>query len=139
MVHSLFIAYFMIHKIFLQANSCCRVFAYIMLCWLTILVMFVPLWTVIYWRPYLLHCEPKMDRSNQVPVWCLDAIPNVYTYIQDIYWDNGFMAFLNRNPDHFLTSIPMNFVLLYITYRVSTEQSCSLATISLVSSKTTQV
>ena len=80
-VHSLFIAYFMIHKIFLEANSLCKVFAYIMLCWLTILVMFVPLWTIIYWRPYLLHCEPKMDRSNAVPVWCLDAVPNVYTYI----------------------------------------------------------
>ena len=134
-VHSLFIAYFMLHKIFLETGSCRKVFAYIMLCWLTIVIMFVPLWTVIYWRPYMLHCETRMDKTNQAPIWCLDAMPNVYTYIQDVYWDNGFLAFLTRNLDHFITSLPMNFVLFYIVYRIGFEQTSNLLTLSFISSK----
>ena len=63
-VHSIFIAYFMINKIVLEAGSFCKLFAYIMLCWFTIVIMFVPLWTAMYWRPYLTHCETRMDRTN---------------------------------------------------------------------------
>ena len=83
----------------------------------------------------MLQCETRMDRTNQVPKWCLDTIPNVYTYIQDVYWDNGFLAFLTRNQDHFVVSLPMNFVLFYITYRIVTEQASNLFTLSFISSK----
>ena len=133
-VHSLFIAYFMINKIILEARSFCKLFVYIMLCWFTILIMFVPIWTVMYWRPYLTHCETRMDRTNQVPLWCLEAMPNVYPYIQDVYWDNGFLAFLERPLDRLVTSLPMNFVLFYIVYRVMAEQPASMLSLSLRSS-----
>ena len=133
-VHSIFIAFFMGNKIILEASRCCKLMGYVMVCWLTIAIMFVPLWTVMYWRPYLTHCEPRMDRTNQVPLWCLDAVPNVYPYIQDVYWDNGFLAFLARPLDRLATSLPMNFILFYIVYRVVAEQPTSMLSLSLFSS-----
>ena len=137
-VHSIFIAYFMGNKIILEAGAFCKVFAYVMLCWLTIVIMFVPLWTVMYWRPYVTHCETRMDRTNQVPLWCLNAMPNVYPYIQDVYWDNGFLAFLDRPLDRLATSMPMNLVLFYIMYRVMTEQPATMLSLSLFSTKVPQ-
>ena len=60
----------------------------------------------------------EREWAGKTPSWCYDKVPNVYTYIQDRYWDNRFLGFLYRGPENFITSIPMNLVYLTVTYRV---------------------
>lgn len=58
-------------------------------------------------------------------------MPNVYTYIQDRYWDNRFLGFLYRGPENFLTSIPMNLVYLTVTYRVMRSNPLAFFTLGI--------
>lgn len=46
-------------------------------------VMVFSLVVVVYWRPYVLHCEARMERgaAGAYPEWCFDSVPNVYSYI----------------------------------------------------------
>ena len=53
----------------------------ILYCWICMLVMFVPIWVLTNWKPYVLHCDTKLDRTDDVPVWCLTSLPDVYKYI----------------------------------------------------------
>jgi hypothetical protein len=56
---------------------------------------------------------PKLDRTDaELPPWCTEAVPNIYTYIQFVYWDNRMFGVLFRSFDKFLVSIPM-FVLFF--------------------------
>ena len=54
---------------------------FIIYSYIGVLVMLLPLAVVIFWKPYLIHCDTKLDRTDQVPAWCLDSMPNVYNYI----------------------------------------------------------
>lgn len=85
---SVFVAFFMLNKMLRRADRFCRLFKYILFSWFAALTMFLPLFVVVYWKPYLLHCETKLERSNEIPPWCLNALPNVYNHIQFVYWDN---------------------------------------------------
>ena len=62
-------------------------------------------------------------------------MPNVYPYIQDVYWDNKFLGILDHPIERVLTSVPMNLVFLYIIYRVMAEQPVNMLSLSLFSSK----
>ena len=80
---------------------------------LTIIVLTVPLLVIAYVAPYQLHCAPKSpQRTDQVPLWCLQTVPSVYGHIQTQYWQNTLFGFLYRPLHHMLTALPM-FMLLY--------------------------
>lgn len=78
---SVFVGFFMLNKVIRRLDRFCRLFKYILFTWFAAIVMILPLWVVIYWKPYLLHCETKLERSNEIPAWCLDSLPNVYNHI----------------------------------------------------------
>jgi Gpi18-like mannosyltransferase len=85
---SVFVGFFMLNKMKRKLDRFCRLFKYILFSWFAALIMILPLWVIVYWKPYLLHCETKLERSNEIPGWCLDSLPNVYNHIQFAYWDN---------------------------------------------------
>jgi hypothetical protein len=64
--------------------------------WFTIVLIFTPIIVIQFVKPYEVHCDPKIDRTNSLPVWCNDSLPNVYGFIQFVYWDNRFLAFVYR-------------------------------------------
>lgn len=95
------------------------------------MIVLLPLWVVVIWKPYMIHCEPKLDRADAVPEWCLDSFPNVYSHIQRVYWDVKPFGFLYRPTNHIFTALPMNFVFFYICYRVISEQPRGFLTFGL--------
>jgi phosphatidylinositol glycan class V len=132
---SVFVAFFMLNKMLLRADRFCKLFKYILFSWFAALTMFLPLWVVVYWKPYLLHCETKLERSNEIPPWCLNALPNVYNHIQFVYWDNQLFGMLYRKLDNFLVSIPMNVLFFYFMYRVLASQALSFFSLGLLGRK----
>lgn len=58
-----------------------KIFKYIFYSFTSIVIILLPLGMVLLWKPYEMHCETKLDRTDAVPKWCLDEIPNVYNYI----------------------------------------------------------
>lgn len=74
-------------KIVERSDRFCKTFKYVFYIFTSMLVIALPLGMVLIWKPYEMHCETKLDRTNAVPQWCLDEIPNVYNYIQKVYWD----------------------------------------------------
>lgn len=73
-------------KIVAKSNRFFKIFKYIFYTWCAIIIVFLPFGMIIFWKPYEMHCETKLDRTDAVPKWCLDSIPNVYNYIQKVYW-----------------------------------------------------
>ncbi len=55
---------------------------------------------------YQLYCTPKDDIS--LPIWCSWTLPMPYNYIQDHYWNNGFMRYFQlKQIPNFLIAAPM--------------------------------
>jgi hypothetical protein len=45
-------------------------------------IMFIlPYSMTTMWKPYVIHCETKLDRTDAVPSWCFDEWPNIFPYI----------------------------------------------------------
>jgi Gpi18-like mannosyltransferase len=114
---SIYTIYYFAKKTVYRSDSFCAMYKYVFYFFSTIIIFLLPLGVVILWKPYLLHCETKLDRTDAVPKWCLTELPNVYSYVQYVYWDNEFMSILHRPIDTLLTSLPMNFIFLYIFLR----------------------
>ena len=120
-------------KIVEKSNRFFKIYKYLFYLFSCIVIMALPLGMIMLWKPYIMHCETKLDRTNAVPEWCLDEFPNVYHYIERIYWyiievlqhyrDNELFGFMNRNLDHLLTSAPMNILALYTFYKFLKTQS----------------
>ena len=89
---SVFVAFFMLKKMLDKIDSCCKLFKYILFSWFCAVIIFLPLWVIMFWKPYLLHCETKLERSDEISAWCLEPFSNVYNHIQYIYWDNQFLG-----------------------------------------------
>lgn len=81
------------------------------------LVGLLPILTVTVWKPYEMYCLSRLDTYQEVPKWCFDRIPNVYDYIQKVYWDVGFGAFANRPWYLTLVSMFTNQLFIYMIYR----------------------
>lgn len=77
---SIFIAHSMLPKI-LFTNNCCRIWKYLIYSLIAALVILGPMFIIQQIKPYQLHCDPKIDRTDDVPLWCLDEFPNVYSFI----------------------------------------------------------
>lgn len=104
-------------KIVARSDRFFKIFKYVFYTFTSIVIILLPLGMVLLWKPYEMHCETKLDRTDAVPKWCLDEIPNVYNYIQKVYWDVKFMGFLHRKAEFFFVALPMNIFLFYIIYR----------------------
>ena len=89
LVHFVFVVYYLLLKILSKSDCFWKLFGYLMLLWTSILVIILPLWTSMSWAPYLTHCNTRMDRTNQVPLWCLESFPNVYVYLIQLMNDDG--------------------------------------------------
>jgi len=75
-----------VKKMVEQRGSFCKLFKYVFYCLCLILIYVLPYSMVTYWKPYQIHCETKLDRTDAVPLWCKDKLPNIFTYIQYVYW-----------------------------------------------------
>ena len=42
---------------------------------------------------YLSYCILLNNVGGQRPAWCHKTMPSIYTYVQDVYWDVGFLRF----------------------------------------------
>jgi len=68
-------------------------------------IAMIPFLTIAIWKPYENFCLSRLDTYYEVPVWCYDFLPNVYNYIQLVYWQAGFLEFLNRPWYLFVVSL----------------------------------
>jgi Gpi18-like mannosyltransferase len=127
---SIFIAHKMLPKILFIPNFG-KIFKGIMYSWIAALMILTPMLVIQYIKPYQLHCDPKIDRTDVVPTWCLDSIPNVYNYIQFVYWDNRLLGVLFRKWDHLLVSLPMFIIFFGIMYKIAQKQGKNLLTLGL--------
>ena len=73
-------------KIIEKSDRFFKIYKYLFLLLACIVIMVLPLAVVTIWKPYIMHCETKLDRTNAVPQWCLEEFPNVYSYIENAYW-----------------------------------------------------
>ena len=80
---SIFIAFFVGNAILIRSDRCLATARSIFVALICIAIMFAPLLIIVYWRPHLLHCGLRFDREwrGTFPEWCIDDVPNVYTYI----------------------------------------------------------
>lgn len=95
-----------------------KIYKYSVFSWISAIFLFLPIGVIIYWKPYELHCDTKLDVTNQVSPWCLDSWPNVYSHIQYVYWDNQVLSFMFRDTHLFAMAFLMNFIFAYTMYRV---------------------
>lgn len=61
----------MLKKIVSKSGSFCKLYKYVFYSWCTLIIMILPLGIVVLWKPYVMHCETKLDRTDAVPSWCL--------------------------------------------------------------------
>ncbi|TNV72970.1 hypothetical protein FGO68_gene1081 [Halteria grandinella] len=92
----------MLKKIASNSDRFCKTFKYIFYTVWIVIIYALSYAMVTYWKPYIMHCETKLDRTDAVPQWCFEEMPNVFSYIQRVYWDNRIFGFLHRSPDHIL-------------------------------------
>mmetsp|Transcript_7730 Transcript_7730/g.7150 ORF Transcript_7730/g.7150 Transcript_7730/m.7150 type:complete len:276 (+) Transcript_7730:197-1024(+) len=121
----------LLSKIVHKSDSFFSLYKLIFYFWAILIIMLLPLGVVLLWKPYIMHCETKLDRTDAINKWCLDEIPSVYSYIQELYWDNKVFGFLERKPENFLVSIPMNLIFLYITLRFLFSQFWNVVTLGI--------
>ena len=58
-------------------------------------------------------------------------MPNIYNYIQFVYWDNMFMGILFRKWDHLLVSLPMFIIFFGLMYKIAQKQGKNFLTLGL--------
>lgn len=71
----------MLNKIVTKSGSFWKLYKYVLYSWSLFIIMILPLGIVILWKPYVMHCETKLDRTDAVPSWCLTSFPNVYSFV----------------------------------------------------------
>ncbi len=75
-----------VKKTIARSDRFFKIFKYIFYTWCSLIIILLPIAMVTLWKPYVMHCETKLDRTDAVNKWCLVDIPNVYNYVQKIYW-----------------------------------------------------
>jgi hypothetical protein len=74
------------------------------------------------WKPYEMYCVSRLDTYLEVPSWCMKTVPDVYSFIQKLYWDVGFLRFMERPWYLFATSLFTSTLFLYIARRLVRDQ-----------------
>ena len=78
-IFSVYIFFFMGNKILTNAHNFCSVFKYLLFSAWCLSILLVPYFLTAMWKPYEMHCLPKLNRSNMMPHWCFDTWPNAYS------------------------------------------------------------
>lgn len=73
------------------------------------------------WKPYEMYCLSRLDTYQEVPSWCMRTVPNLYSHIQAIHWDVGFLKFIERPWYLFATSLFTSFLFFYMLLRLITD------------------
>ena len=60
----IFTAFFMGNKLLRRASNCITTLKIMLYCYVGLLSMLLALGVVIYWKPYVLHCDTKLDRTD---------------------------------------------------------------------------
>lgn len=76
----------MLKKIISNSDRFCKTFKYIFYTVWIVIIYALSYAMVTYWKPYIMHCETKLDRTDAVPQWCFEEMPNIFSYIQRVYW-----------------------------------------------------
>lgn len=71
----------MVKKLFSKSDKFCKIFKYIFYTIWIVMIFALSYAMVTYWKPYTMHCETKLDRTDAVPSWCFEKLPNIFTYI----------------------------------------------------------
>ena len=90
---------------------------------ISFVVFFGAIGVITLYRPTVMHCQSKLDQDIPHNEWCMEEIPNIYTYVQKVFWNAGFMEFLNR-PNwgvELMKAMPTFLLVLHIMYRSMTE------------------
>ncbi|KAL7874507.1 hypothetical protein SRHO_G00054770 [Serrasalmus rhombeus] len=57
------------------------------------------------------------DEAAPIPSWCLKPIPVLYSYIQDVYWDMGFLRYFQlKQIPNFLLALPIATLSVIASY-----------------------
>lgn len=78
----------------------------------------LPIVVINIWKPYELYCLSRLDTYMEAPQWCMNSLPNVYSHIQALYWEVGFLKFLERPWYLFATSLFTSSLFLYMVGRL---------------------
>lgn len=81
----------------------------------------LPFVIVNLWKPYEMYCLSRLDSYLEVPPWCMKTVPNLYSHIQAVYWDVGFLKFLERPWYLFATSLFTSGLFFYMLLRLITD------------------
>ena len=81
-----FLGMLMVRKLIVHSDRCLKIAKYIFFSLWIMVIFALPYCMVNYWKPYVMHCESKLDRTDAVPLWCFETIPNIFSFIQYVYW-----------------------------------------------------
>lgn len=71
----------MLKKVVSNSDRFCKTFKYIFYTVWIVIIFALPYAMVTYWKPYVMHCETKLDRTDAIPQWCFEDLPNIFTFI----------------------------------------------------------
>lgn len=77
-----------------------------------------PFYVILYYIPYRNFCE-----KESAPEWCLQSLPNIYSYVQQKYWYFSILLFNTKRDVGFLSSFTtrknkLQFILYSIPFSV---------------------
>ena len=99
------------------------VFKYTLTLLIGVLVAISPVVLVTSVSPYQMHCADKPNPSF-MGEWCFQDLPNLYTHVQEVYWNAGFLQFLNRPgwPGETAKALPTLLVLGFVLLKTIRSQ-----------------
>jgi len=65
-----FVGMVLVKKIIARSDRFFKTFKYLFFTVWIVLIFVLSFAMVTYWKPYVMHCETKLDRTDAVPAWC---------------------------------------------------------------------
>ena len=137
---SVYIAFFLGNAFLERVHLVGKALKTVLTTLLCVAIMFAPVVVVIYTQPYLLHCDlrTRTEWTGTYPKWCAEKLPNVYAFIQLLYWDNQFLGFLYRKAEHVFTAAPMNIIYTTVVSRVASANPAAFFSLGIFGRERTQ-
>lgn len=61
---AIYVIFYMLNKIVRRAHQCCTVLKLVFYCYIGVIIMLLPLCIIMFWKPYMIHCDTKLDRTD---------------------------------------------------------------------------
>ena len=105
----------------------------------SLMLLFIVYFTMAMWRPYNLHCMPKLNKSDLLADWCTDAWPDVYRSVESRFVSTlggagGANGFDEGGPYEIYLTIAMLIVTGFIVWESVKANWIALATFGIFSS-----